>query len=30
LNNAKLKQVFNIELPAWQPALQQAMNSLTL
>ena len=30
LNNAKLKQVFNIELPTWQHALQQVMQSLVL
>ena len=30
LNNAKLKQVFAIELPAWQLALQQVMQSLVL
>lgn len=30
LNNAKLKQVFEIELPAWQHALEQVMQSLVL
>ena len=30
LNNAKLKQVFDVELPAWQHALQQVMQSLVL
>ena len=30
LNNAKLKQVFDVELPAWPHALQQVMQSLVL
>ena len=30
LNNAKLKQVFEVELPAWQHALQQVMHALVL
>ena len=30
LNNAKLKQVFDIELPTWQQGLQQAMQTLIL
>ncbi len=30
LNNTKLKQVFNIELPAWQQGLQQVMQMLVL
>ena len=30
LNNAKLKQVFDIELPAWPHALEQVMQSLVL
>jgi dTDP-4-dehydrorhamnose reductase len=30
LNNAKLKEVFDIELPGWQQGLQQVMQSLTL
>lgn len=30
LNNAKLKQVFEVELPTWQHALQQVMQSLVL
>ena len=30
LNNAKLKQVFDIELPAWSHALQQVMLSFVL
>ena len=30
LNNAKLKQVFDVELPAWPHALQQVMKSLVL
>ena len=30
LNNAKLKAVFDIELPPWQQGLQQVMQSLTL
>ncbi len=29
LNNTKLKQVFNIELPSWQAGLQQVMATLT-
>ncbi len=30
LNNAKLKQVFDVELPTWQQGLQQVMKSLIL
>ena len=30
LNNARLKQVFEVELPTWQHALQQVMQSLVL
>ena len=30
LNNSKLKQVFDVELPAWPHALQQVMKSLVL
>lgn len=30
LNNAKLKQVFEVQLPTWQHALQQVMKSLVL
>ena len=30
LNNTKLKQVFDVELPAWPHALQQVMQSLVL
>jgi dTDP-4-dehydrorhamnose reductase len=30
LNNAKLKQVFDVELPTWQLGLQQVIKSLTL
>ena len=30
LNNSKLKQVFGIELPCWQAALQQVMRDLTI
>lgn len=30
LDNAKLKQVFNVELPSWQLGLQQVMQTLTL
>ena len=30
LNNSKLNQVFGIELPCWQAALQQVMHSLTI
>lgn len=30
LNNTKLKEVFNIELPTWQQGLQQVMKKLTL
>jgi dTDP-4-dehydrorhamnose reductase len=30
LNNAKLKQVFDIELPSWQHGLQQVMQALVL
>ncbi len=30
LNNAKLKQVFDVELPTWQQGLQQVMQSLIL
>ena len=30
LNNGKLKQVFGIEMPAWQQGLLQVMQSLTL
>lgn len=30
LNNAKLKQVFNVELPPWQQSLQQTMQALML
>jgi dTDP-4-dehydrorhamnose reductase len=29
LDNTKLKQVFNIELPSWQVGLQQVMSTLT-
>ncbi len=29
LNNSKIKQRFNIELPSWQQGLQQVMQSLT-
>ena len=29
LNNTKLKQLFNLELPTWQQGLQQVMQSLT-
>ncbi len=30
LNNSKLKEVFGIELPCWQAALQQVMRDLTI
>lgn len=30
LDNAKLKQVFEVELPSWQQSLQQVMQSLTI
>ena len=30
LNNARLKQVFEVQLPTWQHALQQVMQSLVL
>ena len=30
LDNSKLKQVFNVELPCWQQGLQQVMHTLTL
>jgi dTDP-4-dehydrorhamnose reductase len=30
LDNTKLKQVFNVELPSWQQGLQQVMQTLTL
>jgi dTDP-4-dehydrorhamnose reductase len=30
LNNTKLKQVFDIELPAWQAGLQQVMQTISL
>ena len=30
LDNAKLKQVFDVELPSWQQSLQQVMQSLTI